>query len=276
MFFLIFFSCNFLQSASFRIPDNKNIIILGDSTTANGIDDTIFSGAVNMSQGATAYFYSYIKLRKFLKENPHLSKVIVAFHYTAINESEDDLVNGKKNILNKVPRYLFLFNMNEKIKFLNKPGVFHAAFKSIRLSAEAIPKLIKTGKVSYSDLKIGDYSRVYNNRLGVHIEHVKKKNTNNAFKYSQDQHEYLLKIVELCRDKNVELLLLNTPMYNLDKYIDTKDFLDYYNFYFSETKFLDFSNFVLPEYGYADLIHLHYKGAEIFSQYLSDNYKEFF
>jgi hypothetical protein len=36
-------------------------------------------------------------------------------------------------------------------------------------------------------------------------------------------------------------------------------------------RYLDFSNFALPDYGYADIGYLNFKGTEIFSKYLESN-----
>ena len=100
----------------------------------------------------------------------------------------------------------------------------------------------------------------------------------NIFAHEEElgyQFDYLMKIVELCKIYNVELILINTPTYKSEIY-SNNTLQSYYNRYFSQIKYLDFSDFVLPDSGYGDIEHLNYKGAEIFSQYLEDNYESVF
>jgi hypothetical protein len=107
----------------------------------------------------------------------------------------------------------------------------------------------------------------------IELEENKEMTKN---EYSEYQLEYLLKIIELCNNKDVELILFNSPTYNSKKYGDLSLLADYYNTYFSNITYLDFSSFVLPDYGYGDIGHLNFKGAEIFSQYLKNNYGSLF
>jgi hypothetical protein len=101
-----------ISSSSFKIPEEKNIIVVGDSHTQCAINDSIFSRSINISQGGTAYLYSYIKLRKFLNENPHIDTVLVSFHGGSIQRSQDEWIFGDKYILSIVPNYFSLFEMS--------------------------------------------------------------------------------------------------------------------------------------------------------------------
>jgi hypothetical protein len=85
-----------------------------------------------------------------------------------------------------------------------------------------------------------------------------------------------MKIAELCAQKNVALILFNSPTYNAKKYGNLESLNKFYAAYLAGTKYLDYSNFILPDYGYADIGHLNFKGAEIFSNYLEDNYEAIF
>ncbi|MDR2414458.1 MAG: hypothetical protein LBD64_05695, partial [Odoribacteraceae bacterium] len=86
------------------------------------------------------------------------------------------------------------------------------------------------------------------------------------------QKEYLLKIVDLCRSRNVELILINTPTYKPEKYGNLDKLRAYYNTYLPGVKYMDYSAFPLPDSCYGDISHLNYKGAEVFSKYLQENF----
>jgi hypothetical protein len=122
---------------------------------------------------------------------------------------------------------------------------------------------------------IGGYQKLDRNKLQKAIE-LTEDNETGENEYSAYQLEYLLKIVELCNKKGVELILFNAPTYNPEKHGNLAALSNYYNTYLSGIKYFDFSDFALPDYGYADIGHLNFKGAEIFSKYLENNYVSIF
>jgi Ni,Fe-hydrogenase III small subunit len=272
-----------LQTISFKIPNDRYIIIVGDSHTECAIDDSIFSHSINMSQSGEAYFYSYIKLRRFIDVNPHIDKVILSFHGSSISKSrEDRWVKDNKYILNRVPKYISLFHKEDIDLLINKTIFFVAVLRSPMYSIMATLKTVFHKNVTYKDINIGGYLKLDRDKLAINLE---LQNTDMELgedtediqdEYPLFELPYLSKIVDLCREKNVELILLNSPTYNSEKYGNKISLTQYYNNYLSGVKYLDFSDFVLPEYGYGDIGHLNYKGAEIFSRYLENNYEIIF
>jgi hypothetical protein len=139
---LIFFTLNLIilifalssvyfitSSSSFKISEEKNIIVVGDSHTECAIDDSIFSYSINISQSGTAYLYSYVKLRKFLNENPHVDTVLISFHSGSIKRFTDELILGDKYILYLIPNYFSLLQTEELFLFINKPSFYSAIIK---------------------------------------------------------------------------------------------------------------------------------------------------
>ncbi|MDR0427925.1 MAG: hypothetical protein LBH12_04905, partial [Dysgonamonadaceae bacterium] len=86
------------------------------------------------------------------------------------------------------------------------------------------------------------------------------------------QKAYLLKIAELCKSRDVELILLNVPMYKPEVYGDNELANDFHDAYLSDVKYMDYSAFTLPDSCYRDIGHLNYRGARIFSQYLQERF----
>jgi hypothetical protein len=122
-------------------------------------------------------------------------------------------------------------------------------------------------------LGIGAYFKLDRNKLQEDITMLNEKRTEKEkANLSLYQSEYLLKTVNLCKSENVELLLINTPIYKPEIYGDIDKLNEFYNTYFSEVKYLDYSAFPLPDFCYGDIGHLNYKGAEIFSKYLQENF----
>jgi hypothetical protein len=264
-----------LSGASFVIPEDRNILIIGDSHTECAIDDSIFTRSFNISQSGTAYLYSYVKLRKFLAKNPHVDTVLLSFHGGSIHKSMDEWTVGDKYILGRIPNYFSLITARELPIFIDNPTFYSTVIKLPVKSIRAILKFIVKHSLTYKDLYIGGYIKLDRDKLQQDIERS-ENNTAAETGYSDYQIEYLLKIVDLCTEQNVELILFNAPTYNAKKYGNLQALNDFYNTYLIGTRYLDYSDFILPNYGYGDIGHLNFKGAEIFSNYLESNYEDIF
>jgi hypothetical protein len=272
MLFGTLYICSFV---TYEIPQEKNIIIVGDSHTECAINDYIFSRSINLSLSADAYLYSYIKLRKFLSVKKNKKKVILSFHGGSIRKSIDNWIFGERYIRNRIPKYIFMLNINEILLLMRGKAFFSSLLKLPIYHITIIVKYITKKNITYKDLYIGGYLKLDRDELQKNIEILKNTETVQEG-YSLYQLEYLQNIIQLCKQYNVELILLNSPTYASEIYGNKDDLVNYYNCYFSTIKYLDFSDFNLPQYGYGDIEHLNYYGAEIFSQYLEDNYEKYF
>jgi hypothetical protein len=261
------------SKASFKLPPDKHIIVIGDSHTECAIDDGIFLNSVNISQSASAYLYSYCKLKKFLSENAHIDTVLLSFHYAVLTDSVDRWIFEPKYMVSRIPCHLTLLGKEDIVIFANIDrivlfikSVFNPSFGFF------LKFIIKTGDTSYEDLNIGSYLKLDRNRLEKDVALREESMEEEKANISLYQSEYLLKIVDLCKFKNVELILINTPVYKPEIYGNVNKLNDFYDTYLSGIKYLDYSAFPLPDSCYGDIGHLNHKGAKIFSTYLQENF----
>jgi hypothetical protein len=263
----------FIQSkASFELPYNKNILVVGDSHTQCSIDDNVFCRSVNVSQGGTAYFYSYCKIKKFLSQNKHIDTILLSFHYSALTSNTNDgWLHNENAIKGKIPHYLTLLDKDDIAIFANKKLSFIKAV--LRPPYVLVFKfLVKKGHISYEDLDIGKPVKIKWHKLQEDITHNSNKQKVEETDISFYQKEYLLKIINLCKSENVELILINPPSYKPEIYGNIGKLNDYCKVYLPDVKYLDYSAFPLSDSCYGDIGHLNYKGVEIFSKYLQENF----
>lgn len=274
-----FFICS---TVSFKIPTDKNIIINGDSHTECAVNDNIFAHAVNISQSGKNYLFTYMELRKLLEVNPHINTVLLSFYDNAI-KSRHGFYNNE-HLSSKIPARFPLFQKDDVLCLIdiNKKVFYNSILKTPRLFISLY--VFTKNTITYKDLPLGGYKKLNRNRLEYDLELRKNRKITQTPDevvrkqqiYTQYEYDYLLKIVKLCREKNVRLILFNSPTYNSEKYDNKVALMNFIDNYLSEIEYLDFSDFVLPVDGYGDIGHLNYKGAAIFSQYLMDNYETIF
>lgn len=263
---LVIFSLYLNNNIDFKIPKHKEILVVGDSRPECAINDQILDNVFNYSQSGASYFYSYLKIREIIKNNSHIKTLVLSYSYADLSKSRDKWYVGHKRINNYMPMYFPLFNLEDFI-FLFKSNPYSVTI--------TMPVLIKSIFIKNNQSNLGGYRHLKRDKLK---EAIKRYKFNRALiknvVYSKYQAEYLLKIYNFVQKKNIKLILLSLPIYN----IPNKNCTKYNEFYKSFAKknlnkaiLINHSNFELPEISYGDLGHLNYKGAKIYSKYLKSS-----
>ncbi len=247
--------------------------MLGDSHTALAVNDSIISNCLNMSAAADAYLYSYIKLQKFLEANK-IDTVIVAYNFHSLKKETEKWVLDDKYLIGKMSHYFPYIDEQELSLFATHFSFYSSILKFPYESRQRFIKAFKNN-LTYKDLDLGGFRPTGQHKLYEDIN-LKRTVTNS---YNSDfggkyQMLYLDKIVRLCKDKNVQLIFLNVPVYSLSKQShDINKYYSYYKEYYSDIPLFDYSNISLPDRCFRDIDHLNRDGAAIFSNLLKNDLK---
>ena len=260
-----------LYNSSFKIEDNKNILILGDSYTEHSIDDRIFFRSKNVSAGATSYPFLYLIAKRTLKDNPQIDTLLLSFHSGAVSARIDSTWIAGTIFDVKVRTYICFADMKTIIQTKNT-DIYLNALKSPKMNSIRLGTLLKKD-INAFDLEIGSYVPLDSYFLEKDILLQEKEETQtlkgfNGIDTTTIQYKYLKKIEQLCSDRDVKLILINTPTYQPEKYHQHSTFDSLRKVYLPDIPFLDFASFLIPDSCFGDIVHLNYKGAEIFSRHL--------
>ncbi len=261
-----------LNTSSFKIDDSKNILILGDSHTECAIDDNIFARSANLSSSATAYPFSLIALKRIVADNPQIDTVLLSINtYTVSHYTDSIWLKG--DVLYTKTRALISFAEMEDIRpFLSKPDFYIGLLKMPNLNLYKAIRHLNNPLNNAIDHNIGKYIKLDRNKLQTNIRLV-----GNKYPFMctidtlTDQYASLKKINTYCTDNNIKLILITTPFYDPDKYLQVEKFHILKDKFLSDVDYVDFSYFPLPDSCYGDMEHLNYHGAEIFSKHLQKN-----
>ncbi len=83
--------------------------------------------------------------------------------------------------------------------------------------------------------------------------------------------KYLTKIITLCKNNNIRVILIRSPQHK--KYSGYSNEIKYQEIrkqYFPSIEYIDFSKFPLKNSEFGDLEHLNYKGAAKFSNWFNE------
>ena len=253
------------STVDFGIAKDKNVLVLGNSHPECAIDDSLLPNVYNLAQSGAGYFYDYVKANNLLENNPQIDTLVIGYSYSDIAGNMDLWFSGEERIKFKIRNYFFLFGFNDYLSMFKANPVATAMntpqtiFHNLKMSQFGIGSL-------------GGYKHLTRNKLAEDKLRTENDSLPENTDISKYQTDYLLKIYELCKLKNVKLVLLATPMHPEKRIAHQKTLISRYcNFaknQMPEAILINNTNFTIPEEDYADLSHLNFKGAQLYTEHL--------
>lgn len=266
--------------AYLRIPGRVETLITGASDMQFGVDPELIEGAINIARPAENLFYSYYKLKFLLNSNHTLKTVILGYGPHALSQNrEHDLYRTQFHNL-----YFMLLD-NSAVKIIRRPTRdFYYFITKYRLGIplEIQQELSLLIRILFNTVSIYDYPFSENyvghegsRKLNIDMYHA------NAFlgddhalaPYSDLMAEYLKKIVLLCKDRNVKLVLLGAPQHPALQAMTPPAYeshsayvLDRLREINPNIQFYDYRTFKLDPGCFFDAAHLNSTGSRLFSQ----------
>ena len=245
------------RDKALKLPDNTNIVFLGNSHFSTGINDTIIQKSFNFARSADNLEHTYIKVKLLKKYNPNIDTIIISYDDNMMNNL--DFVSGMNS-----PIFYDFYSFRDiysLFKFSNREYISeHIAypfdwFKLLQIfTSEKITDMTNIGGDSFLYQPLNDSS-------------MTQRKVYTKDKFDDLSICFLDKIVNFCDKNNICLIFMYTPMHK--KFIQNKYFYkQFYNNNYSQIKFYDFRNKYLADSCFRDLHHLNYKGAKVFSEFL--------
>ena len=251
------------EKASFKLHKPVGSIVLGNSHSEFALNDSIITDFTNVSQSGESYFYTYIKLKEIVKDNPQIQTVFLAFSNEVIDVGMNEWTWGNQYISFRFPEFApFMDFRQHYILACNNPKSY----------IENLSKSIKknSGKIFKNDyLFINDSIGAFKN-LNQSLEDsdgTKEKPTKtNKVELSLVNLAYLDKIVDFCEEKRINLFFIRCPLNpKYPGYYNESELKHLLQTRYSTIQFLDFAKFPLEYADYFDLEHLNFNGSKKFS-----------
>ena len=260
-----------------KIDDSIHILISGDSHTQTGIDDSKIKNSLNISQTSEHFLYTYNVLKLLLDNNSQLNKVILGVSFHSFSKVYDKFIHDGDKTIHMFPRYFPILDIESIIDINKLPLMeFRGIFKNV------VKGLFNKPEISDYSF-IGSFhksteSNLNDSTINAAIQRHYYTEKGELYNYSHYQIKYLNKIIELCNTKNIELIIINTPIhYNYYKKIPINFLLHYYSTiqqFGDKIIFWDFFSVDFPIDYYGDGDHLNSTGAEKFSLIISERINE--
>ncbi len=249
---LLLFLLNYINNKAmtdYKTDTGVQSLFMGDSHIECAINTALLPDAANLSQSSESLLFTYFKLKYILQNNPSVKKVYLGFSYHNISTYADEFTYGQY-AYDVTSRYFFILPVEQKKEIIQHNPKQLPKFLG-KLLINGFNTVIEK-KENYSFL--GRYKNEYKN-----IEASKKSMD---YRISQQFYEdgkqrgfsavnivYLNKIILLCREKNIELELLKTPLHSYYKSKVPLEFIEKYDSLnnLNKLKLIDLSNLILND-----------------------------
>ncbi len=270
------------------VGKDTDVIIMGDSHTQTGIDETLLSRSVNVSANSMHYLYSYVILKTLLPANPQVKAVVLGYSYHNLNEYYDGLLRDEKQARFKLGDYYLLFGKEEESVVRAESLAFYEANAKYHfgLPIQINPQLY--WKAVFGPLTARDFpfwgktytskhSNISRDSLIKTLErHFYRTDCKTFQDHSDLQKRYLEKIIEMCRSRGVRVYLLITPLHPAYRANIPQNFTRKFQQWTSELEskyqnliVWDHANDGYADFMYGDADHLNRYGARIFTRIIN-------
>lgn len=269
LFTLIFVSVDLSEyvvnkNSDFKLSNNTKYLVLGHSHPECAFNDSLIENFKNISQSGESYYYTYFKAKKIIEQNPSIETVFIEFTNNQINESMNSWIWKEKYMNYRYPRYSPFMNFTDKMVLAknNLSGYLNSTSLSLKENSSRIINQ----NFNFSN-SIGGYLYLVRDKTDSLVNNIKKGYfLPENFRISENNLEYLNKIIELCEEHGKKVILIRSPQHSkYSGYSNENIYQEIRNNLFPQIEYLDFSKFPLDNSEFGDLEHLNHKGAKIFS-----------
>lgn len=263
---LTFINVSVNDDKYYKIEKDKINLIAGHSHPESSLDTKLIDSTFSIAQSGEQYFYTYLKVKKVLECNVQIKNVFVEFTYNNLDDKNVQKIWSESHIDSFHKEFSSLFGFDEYFLMLhnNLKKELLVEGKSLKHKIGFLQKK----KSKFSDNNFGGYKFLKRFKTdSLLLQPIKYK----KIKIISDLNiNYLRKIVDYCKTKNVTIFFIRCPLHkNYEYRVNEKEFQNLKEKYFKDVEMLDFIDYPISNSDFADFGHLNYKGAKKFSKYFN-------
>ncbi|MCQ2289571.1 MAG: hypothetical protein MJZ74_10805 [Muribaculaceae bacterium] len=252
------------QAMDMSLPDGTRVLVLGNSHGRDAICDTMLPGWANRCSDGEIYTGVYSLAKRLLEHNSIDTLVVPMMDFVTYRDDRlttsyllyesSRMAIADKRVLTDFTRLdwrnMLSFYMTNEIKAMTRP--------------------VEVGGYEHWDHH-GLQTDIANYESQREKEGVIKAPRDSIASFSM-MTTYLERTAQLCASKGVQMVILNYPKYQREKYYERSKAWDYYATLPTSVLIADYEHFALPDTTYyANTTHLNYRGAEFFTKHIKEH-----
>ncbi len=266
------FMFNRMQLKRAPLLTDTEVLVIGDSRLMTGINPALIPHCKNTAQNSESYIISYYKLKYLLAHNSGIKQVILSFSYPSFSAYLDGIFKGDvatADVLNRIYPIMGIADFH---------GVDLDVYKYYQVWFKNMMVYPHTNHHKYMGGFVKLQPGIQRANLdGTIMRHYFDKDTNNIG-ISKIAHQYLDSIVDLTKQKNVELILVNVPLHKDYLKRIPENFVEYYDGVKLELeakhiKVLDYGHMIIEDKYFKDYNHLDEEGANLVTELIKADFR---
>lgn len=264
MLLMLFLSRIEKLQADFKIASAPRFIVAGNSHPECAFNDSLIPNFKNVAQSGEAYFYTYVKLKQVLEQNPSIETVFVEFSNDQVNKSTDRWIWDSEYMDYRYKQYSSFLELydNWLLATHNPLGYLNTLSVALKQKVERISK-----KDFAFYLQLGGYKyleRYKTDSLLLVLEETPRQPE--QFSLSKYNIRYLIRIIRLCEERKRKVVIIRSPQHEKCRYFSNEVYYqEIRKKLFPHVDYIDFTNFPISNHEFGDFEHLNHIGARRFS-----------
>ncbi len=249
-----------------KLPNNEQIVFLGNSHIECSVNDTIVKNSFNFARSAEKMEFIYSKVKLLDIYNPQIDTIIIGYDNVIFRQRSDTTFAP---ILYS-PYFFDTYDIDDIFEIFKSSSFGYIEnhithpFNWLKLYELLSPFYLRSVNITKLN-NIGGYLYLKRDKLN---EDIKKRSNFRERRYIDWLSIYFIdKTIEYCNKNNLTLIFMCPPQHN-KCFLDSIYYKQIYKEKYSDIPFYDFRDLQLPDSCFGDLDHLNYKGAKVFSEYL--------
>lgn len=262
---------NISVSAHTNFDVNRNLenVIFGNSHPECAFNDSLIDNFSNFARSGEAYFYTYLKAKNVIEENPEIQNVFIEFSSSGLVKRSDGWIWSDAILRERYNEYAPLLSFKEHLLLFtnNKKGFI----SNIPFSSKINLKKWLHQQNHFGN-EIGGYHYLESRdaRMNDDTSATSEFKDEDNPVVSDTNLLYLKKLVDLSKKSGKNVFFIRSPMRKNFKIKENQLLLKkLLNTQFETIEFLDFSDFPLEASEFYDNDHVNYLGARKFSMFFN-------
>ena len=273
------------NSIDYRLPEETETLIIGDSRPNTGLNPNMLDNAINLSIRGEPTYLTHLKFKHFVEhsgiENTNVRNIICGFSFHNISLVNNELMTEESMANRFFEKYIYIVDDN----YLEKWDFHKRAYRVQFFKQKALPSLEMINFTFFNNevpprydklIYFGRYRENYEVKIGkIPMKRQFRKLFRENMIRKDIAHicvEHLDSIVQLADELNCQLYVVHFPYHHklykaIPKYIK-QEYANIVNRIDSlpHVTVLEYSGESLPDDHFLDYGHLNTRGASIYSK----------
>lgn len=264
--FLFAKTINLWRGKMIHVEDDVHIAFLGNSMIECSINDSLIHGACNWARSSELYEFVYVKAKLLKKHNPQIDTLVIGFDN--IIPFQNPYGEFSSTLMH--PFFYDMFSAEEWCHLFRETG--YSYWKNLFVYP------FNWEKMNFTDINSSSINLREWKGLGGYFYHTRTESPEilrngesggqGEWECPQNVHFFIHRIEDFCNENHICLVFLCAPQFKESLQLDKQSYKNEYEKYYRHIRFIDCMNMEMPDSCFADLNHLNYKGAKIFSAHI--------